>query len=450
MQNQKFKESLEYHENNVPGKLGIFTNKSCKNQLELSLAYSPGVAGPSIEIYQNSEDVYRYTMKGNTIAVVSDGSAVLGLGDIGPLASYPVMEGKSMLLKVFADIDSFPICLGYVRDKYGRTDPKKVIETVKNISPTFGAINLEDIASPYCFEIEKKLDNILDMPVFHDDQHGTAIISLAGILNSLKLVNKKLEDIKVVINGAGAAGIATCDYYIKAGLKKDNIILCDSIGVVFDGREERMNKYKKKYATRHKIKNLKEALVGADVFIGLSKGNLLDFEDIKNMAKDPIIFALANPNPEIMPDLARKAGAKIIATGRSDFPNQVNNVLGFPGIFRGALDTRARVVNYEMKMAATNALAEIANERIDKEIEDILKYSYEDEFKNNIFKGDNPLKFDYIIPKPFDPRVVPRVAKYVAKASMETGVARKDILDLDKYEEELRIRINNTQILNGK
>ncbi|PAD37293.1 NAD-dependent malic enzyme, partial [Terribacillus sp. 7520-G] len=347
-----------------------------RNATDLSLAYSPGVAEPCKEIHQNKDDVYEYTMKGNMVAVVSDGSAVLGLGNIGPEAALPVMEGKSVLFQSFAGVDSFPIVLD-------TNDVDEIVRTVKLMAPTFGGVNLEDISAPRCFEIEERLKAETDIPVFHDDQHGTAIVTVAGLLNALKLVGKSFDNIKVVANGAGAAGIAIIELLHSLGV--NNVIMCDSKGMIYEGRPEGMNKMKDRVA---KITNrdrqagsLSDAIKDADVFIGVSLANLLSKDDVRSMAKDPIIFAMANPDPEILPDDAKAAGARVIGTGRSDFPNQVNNVLAFPGIFRGALDVRATGINEEMKIAAAKAIAELIDE--------------------------SDLNEDYVIPAPFDPRVAP-------------------------------------------
>jgi len=414
-----FTQSLSYHKNGKKGKIEITTTKPLNTQEDLSLAYSPGVAGPCLEIQKNISKIYDYTCKGNMVLVVSDGSAVLGLGDIGPYAALPVMEGKCALLKKFADIDSFPICLDIPRLKNGLIDIEKVVSTIASISPSFGGIILEDIKAPECFEIETKLDAMLDIPVFHDDQHGTAIISLAGLLNGLLISGKKIDEIKVVINGAGAAGIATARFYINAGVKKDNLILCDSLGIIYQDRKDGMNKYKEEFAIRKNIASgkLQDALRGADVFVGVSKGNILNANDVKQMAKDPIIFAMANPIAEIMPDIAIEAGALIVGTGRSDFPNQINNVLGFPGIFRGALDARAKKITIEMKIASSKALADLAKKPVTGKILEVLKKAYPKDFKDGIFNGTTPLKKEYVIPKPFDPRVVKEVARAVKDAT---------------------------------
>ncbi|SES99417.1 NAD(P)-dependent malic enzyme [Anaerobranca gottschalkii] len=388
-------EALKLHKDNQ-GKLAVVSKVELKDARDLSLAYSPGVAEPCIEIHKDKEKVYDYTAKGNFVAVVSDGTAVLGLGDIGPEAAMPVMEGKAVLFKAFAGVDAFPICID-------TKDIDKIVEVVRLLQPTFGGINLEDIAAPNCFEIEKRLKEICDIPIFHDDQHGTAIVTVAGLINALKIVGKKAEDVKVVVNGAGASAIAVTKLIM--GLGVTNIIMCDSKGSLYEGRTEAMNPYKDEMARITNPQNLNvslaEALVDADVFIGLSIGNVVTEDMVKNMAKDPIIFAMANPTPEISPELAKKAGARVIGTGRSDYPNQVNNVLAFPGVFRGALDTRARDINEEMKVAASRAIASLISEE--------------------------ELNEEYVIPKPFDPRVAPAVAKAVAIAAMETGVARINV-----------------------
>lgn len=398
-------EALHMHKVNQ-GKLSTESKVSVRNGEELSLAYSPGVAEPCKEIYDRPESVYDYTMKGNTVAVVTDGSAVLGLGNIGPEASLPVMEGKSVLFKSFAGVDSFPICLG-------TNNIDEIVQTVKLLEPTFGGINLEDIAAPNCFIIEDRLKRKMNIPIFHDDQHGTAIVTVAGLINALKLVGKSFSDIKVVANGAGAAGIAIIKLLYSFGVR--NMIMCDSRGAIYEGRKAGMNEVKEEISKMTNINrlkgDLKDVLEGADVFIGVSVGNILTEEMVKGMNQDPIIFAMANPDPEISPELAKKAGAKIIGTGRSDFPNQVNNVLAFPGIFRGALDVRATRINEKMKIAAAKAIANLIDE---KDLHD-----------------------DYVIPGPFDPRVAPTVAASVAKAAMETGVARKQI-DPEEVAEKTR------------
>lgn len=392
------------------GKLESKSKVEVRNAEDLSLAYSPGVAEPCKDIYDKPETVYDYTMKGNMVAVVSDGTAVLGLGNIGPEAALPVMEGKAVLFKSFAGVDAFPICLN-------TTDVEKIIETVKLLEPTFGGVNLEDIAAPNCFEIEERLKKETNIPIFHDDQHGTAIVTVAGLVNALKIVGKKMSEIKVVANGAGAAGIAIIKLLYRYGVR--DIIMCDSKGAIYEGRPEGMNSIKDevaKFTNRDQIEGgLKEVLQDADVFIGVSVAGALTEEMVSSMKQDPIIFAMANPIPEIMPDLAKAAGAKVIGTGRSDFPNQVNNVLAFPGIFRGALDVRATHINEKMKQAAVEAIAELISE--------------------------DELNADYVIPAPFDKRVAPAVAAAVAKAAMETGVARLkvDPEEIRKKTEELAV-----------
>ncbi|MGN1385479.1 MAG: NADP-dependent malic enzyme [Bacillus sp. (in: firmicutes)] len=385
-------QALHMHRINK-GKLETVSKVEVKTARDLSLAYSPGVAEPCKEIFEAPEMVYEYTMKGNTVAVVSDGTAVLGLGKIGPEAALPVMEGKAVLFKSFAGVDAFPICLN-------TTDVDKIVETVKLLEPTFGGVNLEDIAAPNCFEIEERLKREMDIPVFHDDQHGTAIVTVAGLVNALKLAGKSFSDIKVVTNGAGAAGIAIVKLLIEYGVRE--IIMCDSKGAIYEGRSSGMNMIKEQMAkvtNLNKISgNLSEVISGADVFIGVSVAGGLSAENVKRMNQNPIIFAMANPLPEIMPDEAKAAGALVIGTGRSDFPNQVNNVLAFPGIFRGALDVRATQINEAMKMAAVEAIV-------------------------SLVKAEE-LNADYVIPGPFDPRVAPAVAAAVARAAMESGVAR--------------------------
>ena len=353
------KAACDYHFGKTPGKISLKTTKPCDTRQDLSLAYTPGVAAPCLEIQANPDDIWKYTAKGNMVAVVSDGTAVLGLGNIGPGAGLPVMEGKAVLFKKFADIDAFPLCIGSVFDKNGNSDARKIIETVKRIEPTFGGINLEDIAAPACFKVEKTLKKMMSIPVFHDDQHGTAIISLAAVMNALKLLGKDIRKCKFVINGAGAAGIACAEYYIKAGgAKRKNFILCDSKGAIYKGRTDGMNPQKSRFAVETTARTLTDALKGADLFIGLSKGNCVTEEMVKLMAPNPVIFAMANPTPEIMPDIAKEAGAYIIGTGRSDFANQINNVLVFPGLFRGVLDNRIKVITDDIKISAAQILAD--------------------------------------------------------------------------------------------
>jgi malate dehydrogenase (oxaloacetate-decarboxylating)(NADP+) len=416
-------DALEYHRlKGKPGKVAIIPTKPMDTQRDLSLAYSPGVAEPVLEIEKNPEDAYEYTSKGNLVAVVSNGTAILGLGDRGALASKPVMEGKGVLFKKFADIDVFDI-------EVNSHDPDEIIKVVAAISPTFGGINLEDIKAPECFYIEEELKKMLDIPVFHDDQHGTAIISSAGLANALEIVGKKHEDIRLVISGAGASAISCAELAIRWGVKRECIMLVDTKGVVYKGRTVGMNKYKEMLAVEDKgHRTLADALEGADVFYGLSVANVLSPEMVKTMAQDPIIFAMANPDPEIKPELAREARKDvIIATGRSDYVNQVNNVLGFPFIFRGALDVRARAINEEMKFAASQALASLAKE----DVPDSVIRAY----------GGESIKFgrEYIIPKPLDPRVLLWEAPAVAEMAMKTGVARKPI-DIDEYREQLAYR----------
>ena len=385
-------EALKLHEENK-GKIEVISKTEVKNMHDLAVVYTPGVAEPCRKIHDKTSEVYKYTSKGNMVAVVTDGTAVLGLGDIGPEAALPVMEGKAVLFKHFAGVDAFPICLA-------TKDSDKIVEAVTLIAPSFGGINLEDISAPRCFEIEDRLKKILDIPVFHDDQHGTAIVVLSGLINALKVVGKDLDKINVVVNGAGASAIAVLKFIMSAGVK--NAILCDSKGIIYEGRKENMNPVKEKMAkitNKDKIKGtLADAIVGADVFLGLSVAGALKPEMVKTMASDSIIFAMANPTPEIMPDVAKAAGARIVATGRSDFPNQVNNCLGFPAIFKGALKVRASQINEEMKLAAAYALASLIS--------------------------DDELNDENVIADVFDPRVVERESEAVAKAAIESGVAR--------------------------
>ncbi len=415
-------DALNYHSSGRPGKIEVIPTKPHSTQRDLSLAYSPGVADPCLAIQENPEDAYKYTAKGNLVAVMSNGTAVLGLGDIGALAGKPVMEGKGLLFKIFADVDVFDI-------EIDRKDVDQFIEAAKAISPTFGGINLEDIKAPECFEIEERLKKELDIPVFHDDQHGTAIISAAGLINALELVNKKAGDVKVVVNGAGASAISCAKLYIALGVKAENVLMCDSKGVL-NTRRTGLNKYKQVFVRETDAETLEDALVGADVFLGLSVADVLTEGMLKSMNRDPLVFAMANPNPEIAYEKAVAAREDIIfATGRSDYPNQINNVLGFPFIFRGALDVRATGINEEMKIAAVNALATLTKEAVPEVV-------------NKAYKVDN-LRFNknYIIPKPLDPRLIYRVAPAVARAAMETGVARSPIADWDAYEEYLKERM---------
>ncbi len=414
--------ALRYHEGGRPGKIEVTLTKPASTQLDLSLAYTPGVAVPVLEIADQADEAYRYTAKGNLVAVISNGTAILGLGNRGPLASKPVMEGKGVLFKRFADVDVFDI-------EVDATDPEEIINVVRAIAPTFGGINLEDIKAPECFIIEERLKKMLDIPVFHDDQHGTAIIATAGLLNALEVVDKQLADLQIVINGAGAASIACAEMFLLAGAKRENITMLDSRGVIYAGREEGMNEYKVRFAKPTKARTLAEAMQGADVFIGLSVADVVTPDMVRSMAERPIIFAMANPDPEIKYELAKEARPDaIVATGRTDYPNQVNNVLGFPFIFRGALDVQARQINDEMKLAAAQALAALTHEDVPDAV--LKAYNLEN------------LKFgpDYIIPKPFDSRVLLWVAPAVAEAAMKTGVARRQI-DLDRYRDQLEARL---------
>jgi len=398
-------EALDYHQFPKPGKIALEISKPTATQKDLALAYSPGVAEPVKEIEKNPEDAYKYTAKGNLVGVITDGTAVLGLGNVGSLAGKPVMEGKGVLFKRFADIDVFDI-------EVNADSPEEFIKVVESIAPTFGGINLEDIAAPHCFEIERILEEKLDIPVFHDDQHGTAIIIAAGLINALELAGKKLETAKIVCLGAGAAGMASMEVLASLGAQKDNLFMLDRGGVIHSGRDD-LNKYKQKWAVETDQRTLKDACTGADVFIGLSGPNLLDIDSLDAMAPNPIVFALSNPDPEIDPAIAKTARPDvIIGTGRSDYPNQVNNVLGFPFIFRGALDVRATHINTEMKMAAVNALADLAKEPVPDEV---LK-AY----------GKTSMEFgpDYIIPTPLDPRLQERLPAAISQAAIDSGVAR--------------------------
>lgn len=415
-------DALEYHAAPPAGKLSIVSTKPCRTQRDLSLAYSPGVAFPCKEIERDPGLAYKYTAKGNLVAVVSNGTAVLGLGNIGAQASKPVMEGKAVLFKRFADIDVFDIELA-------TEDPREVIRACQLLEPTFGGINLEDIKAPECFEIEEELKRTLRIPVFHDDQHGTAIISGAALLNALELVGKQIEDVRVVINGAGASAIACAEHYLRLGVRHGNIIMCDSKGVLYKGREEGMNPHKARFAQDTPLRTLAEAMRGADVFIGLSVANCVTPEMLLSMADRPIVFAMANPDPEIPYDVAKRTRSDVImATGRSDYPNQVNNVLGFPFIFRGALDVRATAINDEMKLAATRALAALAKQ----DVPDSVRRAY----------GVEEMSFgpEYIIPKPFDPRVLIWESAAVAEAAMRTGVAQQPV-DIEEYKEQLARRL---------
>lgn len=422
--NSKRSEALLYHEHPTPGKIQVVPTKKYATQRDLSLAYSPGVAEPCLEIARDVDNVYKYTAKGNLVAVITNGTAVLGLGDIGPEASKPVMEGKGLLFKIFADIDVFDI-------EIGTKDIEEFIQTVKNIAPTFGGINLEDIKAPESFEIERRLVEELNIPVMHDDQHGTAIISAAALINALELADKKPEDVKVVVSGAGSAALACADLYRLLGVKMENIFMFNSKGLLTKNNTS-LSQLQQKYAKDMESINLEEALVGADVFIGLSSGNIMSAQMLLGMADNPIVFAMANPTPEIDYNLAIQTRKDVImATGRSDHPNQVNNVLGFPYIFRGALDVRATKINEAMKMAAVKALASLAKESVPEQV--------------NVAYGATKLVFgrEYIIPKPFDPRLISIVAPAVARAAMDSGVAQNPITDWNKYEEALMERLGN-------
>ncbi|NPA44174.1 MAG: NADP-dependent malic enzyme [Chlorobi bacterium] len=418
-------DALKYHSENRPGKIEVVPTTPHATQRDLALAYSPGVAEPCLEIEKNEDDAYKYTAKGNLVAVISNGTAVLGLGNLGALAGKPVMEGKGLLFKIFADVDVFDIELD-------TEDIDKFVETVKIMAPTFGGINLEDIKSPECFEIERRLKEELDIPVMHDDQHGTAIISAAGVVNAVEFANKKLKDIKMVVSGAGASAMACTKLIMSLGVKKENVVMCDSKGVINQERTD-INKYKKEFITKRKIKTLAEAMKGADLFLGLSVKDTVSKDMVKSMAKNPIIFAMANPDPEISYEDAKDAREDVLmATGRSDYPNQVNNVLGFPFIFRGALDVRATGINEEMKIAAVYAIANLAKEDVPEEVSNAY-----DDTKHFVYGRD------YFIPKPMDPRLITRVSIAVAKAAMESGIAKKPIKDFKKYEEELIQRTNS-------
>ncbi|QJB55563.1 malic enzyme-like NAD(P)-binding protein [Pseudodesulfovibrio sp. zrk46] len=414
-------EALKYHADKRKGKLEVISIKPCDNQKHLSMAYSPGVAEACREIHADTEKVYEYTNKGNLVAVVSNGTAVLGLGNIGPEAGKPVMEGKGVLFKIFSDIDVYDINID-------AKTPDEVVSFCKMLGPTFGGINLEDIKAPECFEIERRLKKEMDIPVFHDDQHGTAIISAAGIINALEISGKKIEDIKIVVSGAGAAAIACSDLYVGMGVKKENIFMFDSRGLIHAGRDN-LNEFKQHYAQDKDYGSLADVMVGADMFLGLSVKDAINQDMVKTMAENAIIFACANPDPEIpYPDVKEVRPDILMGTGRSDFPNQVNNVLGFPFIFRGALDCRASSINEEMKLACAQALADLAKEPVPQDICDAY--------------GVDKLEYgiDYIIPKPLDPRVLTWLAPAVAKAAMDTGVAKIQ-LDLDEYRKELEARM---------
>src|SRR3954468_11901419 len=423
----KREDALEYHSSGRPGKIAVVPTKPLNNQRDLALAYSPGVAAPCLEIEGHPEDAYKYTAKGNLVAVVSNGTAVLGLGNIGPLAAKPVMEGKGVLFKRFADIDVFDL-------EVGSEDPEDVIRFCELLEPTVGGINLEDIAAPECFYIEETLKARLDIPVFHDDQHGTAVISGAALLNALDVVGKEIGRVRVVFSGAGAAAIATAEHYVSLGVSREHIYMCDRAGVITTDRgPENMDPYKARFAQTTELRTLADAMDGADVFVGLSVAGAVTREMVASMAEKPIVFALANPDPEITPEeVAEVRGDAIMATGRTDYPNQVNNVLGFPYIFRGALDVRASTINEAMKIAAAHAIAALAREEVPDEV-------------TAAYRGRR-LRYgpEYLIPTPFDPRLISAVPLAVAKAAMESGVARRPIASLERYRQELRSRLDPT------
>tara|TARA_A100000164_G_scaffold283318_1_gene255919 strand:+ start:1 stop:2295 length:2295 start_codon:yes stop_codon:yes gene_type:complete len=417
------KEALEFHNRGKSGKIEIISTKSLTTKRDLSLAYSPGVAVPVLEISKNPDAAYEYTSKGNLVAVISNGSAILGLGNLGALASKPVMEGKAVLFKRFADIDAIDI-------EIDNKNSDEIIKCIRNIGNSFGGINLEDIAAPDCFIIERKLKESLDIPIFHDDQHGTAIITSAALINALDLSNKKPSNVKIVINGAGASALACANLFKSIGIKTENIIMLDRKGIIYKGRDN-VDQFKSEYAVETKLRTLKDAMKGADVFLGLSAKNVLDKDMVKSMAENPIIFACANPDPEIKPELVDEVRTDaIVATGRSDYPNQVNNLIGFPYIFRGALDVRAKEINEEMKIAAAKAIAKLAREEVPDEVV-------------NAYGGERPhYGKEYIIPSTFDPRLISRIPAAVAQAAMESGVARKKILDIENYKDQLANRLD--------
>ncbi len=423
-QNELKQAALEYHRRERKGKLEVVPTKPCDTAWDLSLAYSPGVAEPCIEISKDENSAFEYTNKGNLVAVVSNGTAVLGLGNIGAIAGKPVMEGKSILFKKFADVDAYDI-------EINTTDPDELIKTVKYLEPTFGGINLEDIKAPECFYIEEKLKEEMDIPVFHDDQHGTAIISGAGLLNACELVGKDIGDIRFAFNGAGASAIACAEFFILLGANRDKMIMCDSRGVIYKGRKEGLNPQKERFISETSCRTIEDALKGTDVFVGLSNGGAISKDMVRTMADNPIIFAMANPDPEITYPDAKDARKDIImATGRSDYPNQVNNVLGFPFIFRGALDVRAKEINEEMKVAAARSLASLAKEPVPSSVTKAY--------------GKETFEYgpDYIVPKPFDPRVLVWESVAVAQAAIDTGAARINI-DIDEYRDQLEEKIKD-------
>ncbi|MFK8039818.1 MAG: NADP-dependent malic enzyme [Rickettsiaceae bacterium] len=428
MNKSKYNESLAYHENDKPGKISITATKSLLSQDDLSLAYSPWVSAPCLEIQKDQNNIYKYTSRGNMVAVISNGTAVLGLGNLGAAAAKPVMEGKAILFKHFADIDAIDL-------EVSTNNPEEFINVVKHLEYSWGGINLEDIKAPECFIIEKELKRIMNIPVFHDDQHGTAIIAAAGILNSAKITNRKLDSMRIVISGAGAAAIASAELFIELGIKQQNIILCDTRGVIYKDRKEGMNQWKEKYCVDTNLRTLEEVMNGADVFLGLSVKGAVTKDMVASMAKNPVILALANPDPEILPeDVKSVRSDAIIATGRSDYPNQVNNVMAFPYIFRGALDVRATTINKEMKIAAVNAIADLAQTPVPNEV---LKV-YPDYSMN--------FGSEYIIPTPFDPRLITVVPLAVAQAAIKSNVAKEEHFDIEKYQEKLYARLNPTSV----
>ena len=420
------KEALDFHKDKKPGKIEIISSKNMTTKRDLALAYSPGVAAPVKKISEDPEAAYDYTSKGNLVAVISNGSAILGLGNLGALASKPVMEGKAVLFKRFADIDSIDL-------EIDCKDADEIINSIKNFAPSFGGINLEDIAAPDCFIIEQKLKEILDIPVFHDDQHGTAIITTAALLNALDISGKSIKDIKVVVNGAGASAQACTELFINSGVKSENVIMLDRKGVIYKGRAEGIDQWKSRFAINTDLRTLSDAIKGADVFLGLSSKGVLKKEMVKSMSKNPIIFACANPDPEITPEEINEVrDDAIIATGRSDYPNQVNNLIGFPYIFRGALDVRSKTINEEMKVAAAEAIAKLAREDVPDEVVAAMG-------------GERPhYGKDYIIPSTFDPRLISVIPAAVAKAAIESGVARKKIDNFENYKEQLKQRLDPT------
>lgn len=432
--------ALIYHSKPFPGKICTGLTKPVNGRAELSLTYTPGVGAPCNVIHGQKSLVWDYTNRGNTVAIISDGSAVLGLGDIGPEAGLPVMEGKSVLFKKFADIDSYPLCLSFDPELTEEERIQTFITSVAALEPSLGGINLEDIKAPRCFQIQRELDEKMSIPVFHDDQDGTAIIIVAGVLNALELAGKKLSEVQILINGAGAAGIACAHFMMNFGVPIEHIFICDSKGLLTIDRND-LNAAKLEFAKNMKSCNLSQVLQSKDVFIGVSKGNVLSKDMAASMKKKAIVFAVANPVPEIMPELAHEAGIFIIGTGRSDYSNQMNNSLGFPGLFRAALDTRSKTINLAMKIVATKALADLAKEPIPEVYRKVLRSAYPEEAALGIFDSEHPLNTNYVLPKQFDLRVVPRVAREVARAAMQSGVANHTITDLEAYEKSVFERV---------